>query len=116
MLPLPERVLAFGNMKYNKALAELEEWLIKRHNPYVIDVTKYFIADQNFEPDVTPVHYEENYRKSAWALMKHILLERPERRYFDELPKSVTADLLNRKVSDTAFGGIYRDYKKPFNS
>jgi hypothetical protein len=36
--PLPERTLFFGNEKYNKALAELEQYIIDKYKPYVIDI------------------------------------------------------------------------------
>ena len=114
--PLPERVLYFGNEKYNAALAELEQYIIDKYNPYVIDVSKYFIADEVYQPDATPVHYEENYAKSAWVIMRNILLNRPGRRYFDCLPLPVVADLLERDVSDTDFMKIWQKRAKPFTS
>ena len=114
--PLPERVLFFGNEKYNAALAELEQYVIDKYNPYVIDVSKYFISDINYEPDATPVHFEENYVKSAWDIMHHIILNRPDQRYFDCLPSSVTVDLLVRNIPDSDFTKIWQKRKKPFSS
>ncbi|GHV48327.1 hypothetical protein FACS189499_07510 [Clostridia bacterium] len=84
--PLPERVLGFGNRIYNNALAELEDWI------------------------------EENYRKSAYAIMEHIIRDRPEQRYFDNLPPEITAHLLDRQVSPADFKNLLHDYAKPFCS
>jgi len=113
---LPERVLYFGNDKYNTALAELERYIISKYNPYVIDVSKYFIADENYSSDVTPVHYEKNYEVSAWNLLRHILLNHPVQRYFDYLPPKVTADLLVRVVSDGDYLKIWQKRERPFVS
>ena len=113
---LPERVLLFGNEKYNAALAELEQYIIDKYKPYVVDVSKYFIADENYEPDATPVHYEENYYKSAWSIIRHVLHNHPEQRYFSCMPPSVAGELLGRDLPDSDFTKIWQKRKKPFDS
>jgi hypothetical protein len=48
--------------------------------------------------------------------MRHILLNRPDRRYYDYLPPYVAAGLLGRDVSDEDLNKIWNKRKKPFVS
>lgn len=105
----PPNLLNYGNSIYNKPLYELEEYVIKKYNPYVLDVSKYFIADEDYNPDVTPVHFEENYLKSSWSLMQDVILNKPKQRYYDNLSPQVVADLLGRMVDDKNFEMILKE-------
>ncbi|OBZ10739.1 hypothetical protein A8L34_19415 [Bacillus sp. FJAT-27264] len=110
----PPAMLHFGNAVYNKPLYELEEYVIDKYNPYVVDVSKYFIADEEYNTDVTPVHFEENYAISSWSLMQNIILNKPKQRYYDNLRPQVVADLLGRRVADRNFEVIWRETESFF--
>ncbi|WP_432750001.1 DUF6270 domain-containing protein [Paenibacillus amylolyticus] len=107
--PTPPNLLAFGNEIYNSALFELENYIIEKYNPYVLDVSKYFIADEDYESDVTPVHFEENYNISSWSLMKDIILNKPKQRYYDNLRPKIFAQLLERPVADRDFEFLWKE-------
>ncbi|KIL40661.1 hypothetical protein SD70_12160 [Gordoniibacillus kamchatkensis] len=107
--PTPSNLLKYGTPKYNKQLHELEEYIIDKYNPYVIDVSKYFIADENYNPDVSPVHFEENYGLSSWQLMQTIILNKPKQKYYDTLTPRVVADLLNRPIDDQNYKIIWSE-------
>ncbi|KAF6558674.1 hypothetical protein G9G63_25360 [Paenibacillus sp. EKM202P] len=112
----PPAMLHFGNAIYNKQLYELEEYVINKYNPYVLDVSKYFIADEEYNRDVTPVHFEENYAISSWSLMQNIILNKPKQRYYDNLRPQVVADLLRRRVDERNFEVIWRETESFFVS
>lgn len=110
----PSRLLRFGDAAFNKQLLELEEYIIQKYNPYVIDVSKYFIADENHNPDVTPVHFEENYSISSWSLMQNIIVNKPKQRYHDNLSPKVVSELLGRDLDDHNFELIWKDTESCF--
>lgn len=104
---IPENLHHFGSDRYNEPLRELEEYVINRFPKIsVIDITKYFIPDSGYNPDATPVHYEENYKISLAQIYERIIATNANR-YNDEIPASVAADLLRRPVSDDDFAKIY---------
>lgn len=112
---IPENLRFFGDPKYNQMLYALENYIIDQYHPYVVDISKYFIPDADYNPDVTPVHYEEAY----WILQSGIMQEiigGGERRYFDILPPSIVSDLLERPVSDKDFDRIYATRALPFET
>lgn len=113
---IPERLCSFGNAKYNTALYDLENYIIDKYQPYVIDISKYFIPDEADNPDTTPVHYENLYTVTQSSIMKRILTDTENRtRYFDALPPLTTAALLERPVSDKDFLRIYKERELPFS-
>jgi len=112
--PTPENLLNFGNAKFNKHLDDLENYVIQKYNPYVIDITKYFIPDETDNPDVTPIHYEGSYHEAAWFLINNILMNKPTQRLYDNLPPKVVASLLCRNVNKDDFIDIYNTRSKPY--
>ena len=112
--PTPENLLNFGNAKFNEKLDDLENYVIHKFNPYVIDITKYFIPDENNNPDVTPIHYESGYHEAAWFLTSNIVMNKPTQRLYDNLPPKVIASLLHRNVNDNDFLEIYNSRSKPY--
>ena len=101
---IPERLLAFGNAGYNKELAFLEEYIMKKYpDIYITDVSKYFIPDYSYNPDTTPVHYEENYNILLSSVLEDIVTTGTETKYHDTIPAQMVAKILNRPVSDDDF-------------
>ncbi|MFB5763841.1 DUF6270 domain-containing protein [Paenibacillus medicaginis] len=107
-------LLNFGNPIYNKQLYDLEEYVINKYDPYIIDISKYFVADENYNPDVTPVHFEENYGVTSWILMEDIILNKPKQKYYDNITPEVVADLLERPVDDENFKIIWDESENFF--
>jgi len=116
ILPIPERLGHFGNAKYNKELALLEEYVIKKYpNIYAVDISKYFIPDYAHNADTTPVHYEANYDVLLSEIYKDIVKD-GKRRYYDTMPAQMVADMLSRPISTEDFLKLYEERKVPFRT
>lgn len=69
--------------KMNPKCRRLEEYVINKYNPYVIDISKYFIGDANLWDNLNTSHFEkEFYRETYDQIVRIIDGERTER-YFD---------------------------------
>ena len=112
---IPDSLLNFGSPKYNGLLHDLENYVIDRYHPFVIDVSKYFISDEHYNPDTTPVHYEEAFETVQSRIILKILGAGGPR-YFDALPPSVVSGLLERPVSSADFLKIYSQRALPFET
>lgn len=115
---IPETLLPYGAAKYNDMIYDLENYVIDKYHPHIVDISKYFIPDEAHNPDTTAVHYENDYEILQAELMRQILLGNREKRgrYLDALPPLITARLLERPVSDADFLKIYQTRKLPFTS
>lgn len=115
---VPDNKLPFGDPRYNQLLRDLENYVIDRYHPFVIDISKYFTPDERHIPDVTAVHFEKFY----YTVQSDIILNYTtspgdiERRYNDVLPLSVISSLLDRPVPDPVFSEIYSKRTLPFKS
>lgn len=112
---IPKNLRFFGDPKYNQLLCDLENYVIDRYHPCVVDISKYFIPDEHYNPDTTPVHYEEKYEVVQSSSILRIV-EGSRKRYYDTLPLSVVSDLLERPVSDSDFSDIYSKRTLPFET
>jgi len=112
---IPQNFRFFGDVKYNQLLWALENYVIDKYHPIVIDISKYFISDENYNPDTTPVHFEKNYNILQSNILLQILTD-GKRGYFDVLPASIIADLLRRPISDEDFCTICSQRTPFFNS
>lgn len=112
---IPGHLLSFGSPKYNQLLHDLENYVIDRYHPFVIDVSKYFIPDAHYNPDTTPVHYEGAFETAQSSIILKII-EAEGNRYFDALPPSVVSGLLERPVSYADFLKIYSQRALPFET
>lgn len=86
IVPLPERVQQHfqSNQCYNAKCRELEDYVISRVHPYVIDLSKYFFCDENFWPThIHGAHYEEEFYRESYDQILRIVKHLPAERYFD---------------------------------
>ena len=113
---IPKNLLLFGDPKHNQLLCDLENYVIDRYHPFVVDISKYFIPDEHYNPDTTPVHYEEGYEAVQSGIILEIVSGGGHKRYFDTLPLSVVSSLLERPVSDSDFLKIYSKRALPFET
>ena len=70
--------------KYNIALAELEDYIIEKYNPYVIDLSKYFMGDQNAWNNLQGAHFENEFYRETFDQIKKIVKGKDAKRYFSE--------------------------------
>lgn len=94
----------------------MENYVIDRYHPFVVDISKYFIPDEHYNPDTTPVHYEEGYEIVQSGIILEIIAGRKSKRYFDALPLAVVSGLLERPVSNSDFLNIYSSRTLPFET
>ena len=118
---IPERLRHFGNSTYNQALHALEDYVIEKYCPYVVDISKYFIPDENYNPDTTPVHYEKNYHLLQSDIISRIILKQcvcggVALRYYDTLTPLITSELLRRSISNQDFFTLYQERTLPFST
>ncbi|MCL2018742.1 MAG: DUF6270 domain-containing protein [Oscillospiraceae bacterium] len=112
----PEWKLGYGNALYNEKLKELEDCIIEKYNPYVIDVSKYFISDESHNADFTPVHFENDYALAASKSMYEIIKKKPKQKYYENIDASIVSRILGRNISEPDFIKIYHSSAVPFNS
>ena len=109
-----ERLLHFGNAKYNAMIRKLENYIIEKYKLYVVDISQYFIPDEAYNPDTTPVHFEAAYNLVLSNILKEIIQNKPDKRYYDEIPRKIVSELMLRSVSENDFKTIYAERKLPF--
>lgn len=79
------------NAKYNKALGDLEDYIIRRYNPYVIDLSKYFMGDANVWNNIQGAHFENEFYRETFDQIKRIVKGESKNKYYSE------PDFFNRK-------------------
>lgn len=72
-----------SNDKYNGQLGELEEYIIAKYQPYVIDLSKYYICDENMWSNLNGAHFEKEFYQDAYEIVCNIVKEHPDRKYWD---------------------------------
>lgn len=113
---IPDHPFPCGDAKLNDDLEKLENYIIEKYRPYVIDISKYFIADENHNPDVTPVHFEKEFIKNSWDILEHIVKKRPEKRWFEEISTNTVSKILGRQISDAEFLTVWENQEHQFHS
>lgn len=74
-----------SNDKYNCKIAELEDYIIAKYNPYVIDLTKFFMSDVIYWGG-TPhgAHLEKAFYNRAFAQVKRIINGETDCKYYND--------------------------------
>lgn len=76
---------ACANDNYNHQLYELEEYIINKYNPYVIDLSKYFMGDENFwNDDLNGAHFEMKFYRETFKQIKRIIKGETKEKYFSD--------------------------------
>lgn len=68
--------------KYNQALAELENYIIERYNPYVIDLSKFFMGDENVWRNLQGAHFENQFYRETLDQIRRIVKGQSTERYY----------------------------------
>lgn len=93
--PLPE---------LNKAMLVLEDYVIKKYDPWVIDISKYFMGDENMWDNLQGAHFEKEFYRET----------------FDAIRKIIFGEMQSKYLCDTRFfdmqrRGIQEDMQLPFD-
>lgn len=72
-----------SNDKYNAKCRALEDYVIEKYNPYVIDLSKFYMCDENYWPDhVHGAHYEKAFYNETYQQIFKIIKHEADTRYF----------------------------------
>lgn len=82
LIPNESKKTCQANDKYNPQLKKLENYIIKKYNPYVIDISKYFIGDKNFWDNIQGAHFEKAFYRQTFDITKKIIYGETKERYF----------------------------------
>ncbi|ACL22189.1 hypothetical protein Dhaf_4181 [Desulfitobacterium hafniense DCB-2] len=113
---IPDNKLFFGNAKYNEKIRNIEDYIISKYEPYIIDVSKYFIADYTYNHDVTPVHYQRAYIDTSWVIMQYIINDHPKTKYYDCILPAILSCMLDDDFEDFELKNLLSKLPNLFSS
>lgn len=72
-----------ANDKFNGLVHRLEDYIIGKINPYVIDISKYYMGNQNDWNNLQGAHFETAFYHHTLDIVRKIIKEGPEKRVYD---------------------------------
>ena len=66
--------------KYNIPLRKLEDYIIEKYHPYVIDLSKYFMGDENVWSNLQGAHFENEFYHETFQSIQYIMKEKPKQK------------------------------------
>lgn len=73
-----------ANDKFNQPLKELEDYIIEKYNPYVIDLSQYFMGDATFWDNLNGAHFEKEFYRETYTQLIKIIQGETDNRYYSE--------------------------------
>lgn len=100
--PIPEQFLQpyHANFKYNEKTRALEDYIIKKYNPYVIDLSKYFMGDESLWENLNGAHFQKSFYQESLKAMLQILFSKSSRRVYDTLSPGAVSEIFGGKLDD----------------
>ena len=98
-----------GDYRYNDGIRKLEDYIIEKIDPYVIDLSKYFIVDEEYWGNVNGVHYQKIYYKEAFNKFKDIVFSNKSSRVNDKISNIAVSQILSLPMANE------EEYLKYFN-
>lgn len=80
-----------ANDLYNNQLFELEQYVIDKYNPYVIDLSKFYMGDENKWSNLQGAHFENDFYLESFKYVRDIIFNKPEKKYLSA-PSFFTAN------------------------
>lgn len=71
--------------KKNPECKRLESYVIEKYNPYVIDISNYFMGDANVWNNWNASHFEKEFYRETYDQILRIIRGEATERYFDEV-------------------------------
>lgn len=90
--------------KMNSKCRRLEEYVIQKYNPYVIDISRYFIGDANLWSNLNASHFEKEFYRETYDQIVRIIDGEATERYFDTV-----------QMFDKSRPGYEEDMKRKFD-
>ena len=72
-----------SNYVYNNKLRKLEDYIISRYNPYVIDLSPYYMGNENEWDNLNGAHFENAFYTETYKYICEIIKNKPEKRYYN---------------------------------
>lgn len=73
-----------ANDKYNAPLRRLEQYIIERYNPYVIDLSRFYMGNENEWGNLQGAHFEQEFYHETFEIISKIIFERPKKMIWDK--------------------------------
>lgn len=73
-----------SNYVYNGALKRLEDYIIRKYQPYVIDLSKFYICNGNEWTNLNGAHFEHRFYRQAFSYITEIVTGKAKTRYFSK--------------------------------
>jgi len=107
-----------SNARYNDKLRLLEEYIIDRYHLQVIDVSKYFIGDENVHSDLQGSHFDRNYYTDSLNHIRRIIFDRSSRNGYvgNFISCNSAKEILQKHVSKEDFIKMFVQLESPFNT
>lgn len=90
--------------KRNPECRRLEEYVINKYHPYVIDISKYFMGDRNLWDNLNASHFEKEFYRETYDQIVRIIEGESTERYFDTV-----------RMFDRSRPGYDEDMKRKFD-
>lgn len=71
--------------RYNADCYQLEQHVIEKYHPYVIDLTKYFLGDANIWNNWNASHFERQFYRETYDQIMGIVSGKSKEKYFDKV-------------------------------
>ena len=106
-----------ANYEYNDKIKDVEEYIIKKVNPYVLDLTKFFITDERFWDNLNGVHYEKKFYEDGLKELNDIMFNKNSVRNHNRISMMTTAYILEQNMADdNEYVKYLKEIESPFVS
>lgn len=73
-----------ANDKYNASLRRLEDYIIERYHPYVLDLSKFYMGDENVWSNLQGAHFEKQFYHQTFETINYIIKEKPKQKIWNK--------------------------------
>ena len=73
-----------SNYIYNDALKQLEDYIISKYQPYVIDLSKFYICNANEWTNLNGAHFEHRFYRQVYSYISEIINGTAQTRYYSK--------------------------------
>lgn len=73
-----------ANDRYNVPLRKLEDYIIQKYHPYVIDLSKFYMGDENVWGNIQGAHFENEFYHETFETINHIIEEKPTQKTWNK--------------------------------
>lgn len=69
--------------EHNDKIRQLEDYIIEKYNPYVIDLSKYYICDENKWDNLNGAHFEQEFYEQTFDAIEQIMTGQAAKRVYN---------------------------------